>query len=322
MPRTIRESDAGFGSDSFLDVIANMVGILIILVVVVGIRVKQMPQVPKDLDPATVSELASREGAAKDLERNVLDLDRQMQHVQQLTAIRAEERAALALLLADGEREVNSRREALDKHGKDQFDLERELAATKARLERVERDREEAKKPKSKSVEIRNYPTPISQTVFGKEAHFQLRGGRVVHVPMEELQELFVHDAKEKLYRLRHESDITETVGPRGGFRLQYTLVRTGNMGQLEGYDLVPMNHRLGEPLNVALGPQSQFRAELSRLRAQQTTVTLWTYPDSFAEFRSLKKELYQLGFPVAARPLQEGQLIGGSPNGSKSAAE
>ena len=65
MPRTIRESDAGFGSDSFLDVIANMVGILIILVVVVGIRVKQMPQVPKELDPKTASELSSRQSAAQ-----------------------------------------------------------------------------------------------------------------------------------------------------------------------------------------------------------------------------------------------------------------
>lgn len=322
MPRTIRESDAGFGSDSFLDVIANMVGILIILVVVVGIRVKQMPQVPKELDPATVNELANREGATRSLETNVMDLDQQMKHVQQLTAARADERAALALLLADGERELNARRAALDKHGREQFDLERELAGAKTLLDRLERDRDATKNQKSKPVEIRNYPTPISQTVFGKEAHFQLQGGRIVHVPLEELQELFVHDAKEKLYRLRNESDITETVGPRGGFRLQYTLVRTGNMGQLEGYDLVPMNHRLGEPLQVALGPQSQFRSELSRLSPKQTTVTLWTYPDSFAEFRALKKELYQLGFPVAARPLQDGQLIGGSPNGSKSAAE
>ena len=251
-----------------------------------------------------------------------MDLDRQTKHVQQLTAIKSDERAALALLLADGERELNARRNLLDKHGKDQFDLERELAAAQSRLERLERDRDAAKNKKSSAVEIRNYPTPISQTVFGKEAHFQLRGGRIAWVPLDELQELFLHDAKEKVYRLRNESDFTETVGPRGGFRLQYTLIRTGNHPQLEGYDLLPMNHRLGEPLQVALGPQSQFRAEMGRLRAQQTTITLWTYPDSFAEFRALKKELYQMGFPVAARPLQEGQLIGGSPSGSKSAAE
>lgn len=321
MPRTIRESDAGFGSDSFLDVIANMVGILIILVVVVGIRVKQMPQVPKELDPATVSELASREGATRGLETDVLNLNQQMQHVQRLTAVRTDERAALALLLADGERELNARRASLDKHAREQFDFERELAASKTYLDRLERDRDAVKKQKSKPIEIRNYPTPISQTVFGKEAHFQLQGGRIVFVPMEELVEAFKHDAKEKFYLLRHESDITETVGPRGGFRLQYTLVRTGNHGQLESFHLLPTNHRLGEPVSVALGPNSQFRAELARF-VPQTTITLWTYPDSFAEFRAVKKELYQLGYPVAARPLEDGQLIGGAPNGTKSAAE
>ncbi len=322
MSRKIRDSDAGFGSDSFLDLIANMVGILIILVVVVGIRVKQMPQVPKELDPALVSELSSRQIATQELERSVVDLNREMEQVKQLTAFKTEERAALALMVADSERELNARRDVLDKHGKEKFDLDRELAAAQSRLERLERDREEAKNKKPNAIEIRNYPTPISQTVYGKEAHFQLRGGRVVHVPLEELQEMFLHDAKEKVYRLRSESDFTETVGPRGGFRLQYTLIRSGNHVQLEGYDLLPVNHRLGESLAEALGQQSQFRAELSHLRPQQTTVTLWTYPDSFAEFRALKKELYQLGYPVAARPLQNGQLIGGSPHGSKSAAE
>ncbi|MDB5348333.1 MAG: hypothetical protein JWP89_6710 [Schlesneria sp.] len=42
-----RESELAFGSDSFLDVIANIVGILIILIVVAGIRVKQGPTKPR-----------------------------------------------------------------------------------------------------------------------------------------------------------------------------------------------------------------------------------------------------------------------------------
>ncbi|WP_010583296.1 hypothetical protein [Schlesneria paludicola] len=39
-----------FGSDSFLDVVANIVGILIILIVIAGLRVSQMPALP----PSTV----------------------------------------------------------------------------------------------------------------------------------------------------------------------------------------------------------------------------------------------------------------------------
>ncbi|HUG90744.1 MAG TPA: hypothetical protein VML55_07925, partial [Planctomycetaceae bacterium] len=37
------EADPGVGSDAFLDVIANIVGILIILIVVAGVRVSRAP---------------------------------------------------------------------------------------------------------------------------------------------------------------------------------------------------------------------------------------------------------------------------------------
>ena len=41
------ESDPGFGSDSFLDIIANIVGILIILIVVAGVKVSRQPLIPR-----------------------------------------------------------------------------------------------------------------------------------------------------------------------------------------------------------------------------------------------------------------------------------
>lgn len=43
MSRRKPGADPGFGSDSFLDIIANIVGILIILIVVAGVRVSQAP---------------------------------------------------------------------------------------------------------------------------------------------------------------------------------------------------------------------------------------------------------------------------------------
>ncbi|MFO1019666.1 MAG: hypothetical protein U0903_03025 [Planctomycetales bacterium] len=45
MGRRSKSEELQFGSDSFLDVIANMVGILIILIVVVGIHVAKSPSV-------------------------------------------------------------------------------------------------------------------------------------------------------------------------------------------------------------------------------------------------------------------------------------
>ena len=57
-------------------------------------------------------------------------------------------------------------------------------------------------------------------------------------------------------------------------------------------------------------------------LDANDTTVTVWTYPDSYAAYRRLKETLQGMGFQCAARPMPEGELIGGSPHGSRSAAE
>lgn len=54
MRRRASESEAGFGSDSFLDIIANIVGILIILIVVAGVKVARSP-IPQLALPADSS---------------------------------------------------------------------------------------------------------------------------------------------------------------------------------------------------------------------------------------------------------------------------
>ncbi len=53
-----------------------------------------------------------------------------------------------------------------------------------------------------------------------------------------------------------------------------------------------------------------------------RTTVTVWVYPDSFNQFRTLKAELFRRRFLTAGRPLPEGHPIGGSPDGSRSASQ
>lgn len=50
MSRRKTDGEIGFGSDSFLDIIANIVGILIILIVMAGLKVSQLPP-PDDEEP-------------------------------------------------------------------------------------------------------------------------------------------------------------------------------------------------------------------------------------------------------------------------------
>ena len=78
----------------------------------------------------------------------------------------------------------------------------------------------------------------------------------------------------------------------------------------------------IGETADEALAPNSEFRKALKSLRRGRNTVTIWLYPESFDAFRKLRKELYAAGFAIAARPLPPGEAIGGSPEGTKSAAQ
>jgi hypothetical protein len=91
---------------------------------------------------------------------------------------------------------------------------------------------------------------------------------------------------------------------------------------QLKRWTLIPLSSDLGERIDAALRRGSRFQSVLSGYPPDATTVTIWVYPDSFSEFREIKKHLFQLGFATAGRPLPAGFPISGSPEGSKSAAE
>ena len=174
----------------------------------------------------------------------------------------------------------------------------------------------------------------MAKTVFGKELHFRLAAGRLTPVPWDALVEQLQREAPNKVWRLKDEPQFTETLGPIGGFWMHYTLKRaeyTLNTRQgvsvqsrveLDRFIVVPVTEDLGEPLEKALVDGSQFMAVLEQHRPADTTVTIWVYPDSFAQFRTVKQVLFGRGFLTASRPLPAGHPIGGSPQGSRSAAE
>jgi hypothetical protein len=66
MSRRRSDGEQEFGSDSFLDVIANIVGILIILIVVAGVKVARQA----DVSPLEIAEAVAAEVAAKQITEN------------------------------------------------------------------------------------------------------------------------------------------------------------------------------------------------------------------------------------------------------------
>ena len=335
MARPLPPAEMEFpGADSFLDVVTNIVGILIILVVVVGARARNATWNAHDSDAGAEelskesSHLAALESDARRAAGQVVGLEREI-------VTRSMERTSLGTLIAASEMDINHRRAALDAKSRKQYDLNRKIAAAREALYQLQADRSQVASARAPAVTVESYPTPLSRTVVGKEAHFQIKQGRICYIPIDTLLERFKSVFREKAMRLKDETELVDTVGPVQGFRMRYMLerfdipvegftggARGGSYVAMTRWELVPVSGLLGEALSAAIEPDSDFRNRLAGIHPHQYTVTLWVYEDSFAEFRQVRKELYQLGYSVAGRPLPKDTPIGGSPKGSKSAAE
>jgi hypothetical protein len=328
--------DSAPGQESFLDVVANLVGILIILVMVVGVNAQDAllkgVASPDDEQAKLQSGVASEQQAAANVER---DINRELADKLERQAIEVDSRRAqrnqMLVVVTAAERMLKEKRGELDAAGQESYDQSRKLVEAQNELRVLENARRVAENATAPPAVVEHRPTPLAKTVFGREIHFRLAGGRLMYVPLEELVNLAQADAPRTLPRLKDAPEATATVGPIRGFKLRYTLklqqyvADTGYGGvqqQKPVFDhctLHAESSSAGEPFDVALRPDSLFRRELARVDPQTTTVTVWVYPDGFGQFRRLKDELYKLGFLTASRPMPEGVEIGGSPNGTRS---
>ena len=320
--------------DSFLDIVANIVGILIILVMVVSLRARNAPDEPTAGDTPSLPQ-SSLQIDHTALQQDVARLALESVRMDDFIAVRSEERNRLALMVAEGEDQVAAARNAMKNRDRELYDLKTKVQHVRGELRQMETKQLRAAAAEPKSKEIENLPTPIGKSVFGKEAHFQILGGRIIQVPIDALFEEARLQARQKVWKLDKLHEATETVGPKGGFHMRYTLEklnippevrqatrRSGYMIRSKLWELIPTNTKLGESLEVALERDSSFRQVLAKYDPTITTITLWTYPDSFEAFRAVKKELFELGFQAAARPLPSGVRIAGSPTGSRSTAQ
>ncbi len=327
------------GQDSFLDVLTNLVGILVILVILVGLRAAKSPvRLPEGLSPEEeklLADLAGDQAKVQALRADVLRLADQIDQVQQAIAVRNQQRVLLATAAAAARQELEAQRATLDEKKRREFQLRHALAEAQAEIEHWTKLLQQPNTPPEHVQLLYHSPTPLSRTVDEHEAHFQLRGGRIVFVPMRQIVEAVKADAQTKQDKLRQLSEITETIGPIGGFRVQYEFEKkevalsgpnqaglVATVASLRYLMLLPVRAEMGETIDEALQPNSEFRRVLAQFPPRRSTVTVWTYPDSFLEFRRLKEALAQQGYATAARPLPEGVPISASPAGTKSAAE
>lgn len=326
------------GQDSFLDIVANIVGILIILGIVVGIRARREPVVP----PSSLAELSSLQAVAERKQAEVFRLRKDLEQLHAayatLETFRAQQQALrdrVAVEVAALEKLLQAEGEALAREEAEAVSLQIERNRKLQELTDLQRHKTLLEEGQAEIVEIQHYPAPVAKLVDSKEVHFQVQNNRVAHIPLEQLIEEVKRRARSEASRLVTQNEWTDSVGPAGGFQLRFVLRRydvpidmpgqnraTASYVRVEHWVLLPVSPHLGEPVEEALKPGSRFWDVVRRYSNQETVVTLWVYPESFGAYRQLRAALHAAGYACAARPLPSGVPISGSPRGSKSAAQ
>jgi hypothetical protein len=346
------------GQDSFLDIVANLVGVLIILVVVVG---AQATSSWKKVEPSQELigksdelqlELSRTSDVVLKLHKDNQQLENQIAKESMLTADLAQQRHEMLMQLAVVKREMTKEREARAAALKKRYDsndqklaenvaLQQDFQSEKRRLENqmigLTRELNAVSAQSQPETEIINHlPSPIAKTVFAQEIHFHLSQGRLTYVPMEELIAKMKSEWKVKAEKLKQTYETVESVGPIGSFRMQYELISedhrektkfgdvTHKRVSFRRFKLFPIKQHLGESIDEALtqSGSSEFQKVLSRFEPRKTTVSIWVYPDSYDHHGQLKEWLHRNGFQMASWPLDHGKQISGGPNGFKTSAQ
>jgi chaperonin cofactor prefoldin len=286
MRRQTQASDPGFGSDSFLDVLSNVVGILIILIVMAGMQLSRTPlhsnPGSEPLEPEQLAHSQPIQGELladspvgddelpPDDPNPIADRDEVPEEVQAAMRTLAAERDGLLRQQADVEEQLAglanteqrlggdlSRRDQEQGARTNQLVAERrrfrkvqdEVASQRRKLSAVLAEFEAVEQEAPNVKTIRHRLTPVSQEVSGEEIHFRLAGGRVSVVPLQELLER----VKQQVERRR------EIAAARGGYK--------GTVGPIDGYSLefVIEVRRMSPQEERIHGMREGYSLELSR---------------------------------------------------------
>jgi len=350
--RGVIESEAeDSGQDSFLDVVANVVGVLIILVVMVALQATRA-LVVTEANPAEEQSQESVDRSMREVAQLHQELDFASRRaetarratqtmIQQSLALHREaaahedQRVQLAMHRAVIEEDIKRRRENLDTPHKDEFDVQRQLVESQLQLDEMIQEKLTLVSTPT-LVEVECLPTPLAKTIEGSAIHLRVRHGLVSIVPFERFEDKVKGQTENILRRLRNQDKIEDTFASEDGYRLKLTVFRQRQGGAVSGpiagqlerssiehlVEFLPNSERMGQNVEQALMPGAALHLLLQSHRRQRTPVVVWLYTDSFDEFRILKRTLWEMGLSVAIRPLEPGSQIMASSRGTKASAQ
>lgn len=339
MRRANDDLNDGPGQDSFLDVVTNIVGIMILLIMVMGVRASRhalMPSAPSAAgdtaaDPKLLEEqLAEVYRTAQSTQHDVARVITNAVAVRGETLVRQQQRHALATFLAAVDQELDERRQQLSTQQQRTLDLRCQLADARKELDDLSTEQIGLMSQTDDVEVIENQPTPLAQPANGQEIFLQLSAGHVAVLPVAKLFEAFVREARSNMWRLKTEDGIKGAVGPIDEFRMLYVvrkkIIRVAHRGGFETETTTPdfechvvaTTSPLGEPVDQAVLPDSELRRYLKDHPTTTTVVRIGIYPDSANEYRQLRRELSAAGYVIDETLLEAGQPFGFSPHGRR----
>ncbi|MGB7347709.1 MAG: hypothetical protein WBD20_26030 [Pirellulaceae bacterium] len=344
-----RRTTLEMGHDSFLDIVANLVGILIILVVVLGtqsqavIQSVQEQEIEQELpsDPPEgqfasqeqLEALATHTMRAQAAQADSDRFEKKIKLMDDELEQRKRQRGMLLDVLAEAKLAYEDIKNDADAEKARVAAEQSELQTLTSRLSDISATRKRLESEKQPIVAVEHLPTPMAKTVFGEELHFRLKGNRLSVVPIEKLLGEIRRDFTRVASGSR-DGRLDAAVGPVRGYVARYIMdkqhklvsngrgVSPGTQIQLVRMTVEPLSEPHGEEIVSVLQGSQMLDVELAGRNPGNTTITVWCYPDSFAAFRQLKEHLYAKGFATAARPLPMDRGITGGPQGSRSAAQ
>jgi hypothetical protein len=345
--RKRRHREIEFSFDSFLDVVANVCGIIIRLILVtwVGARAYHAATAEKAVaQPAkTVAESSQTESLPaiddpleRDVQRHREELAKQQERIlEQLRKFDWLESGSKEVdkeleVLSAAQLEADRQKEILEKAANQKAGEAQAARVSLADLQRRSKqlaDELSALEKQPPPSKILHYRTPLSRPIHTEELQFECTGGRISFIEVEAFIMEVKRSMEDRSQLLKTQSQIDGVTGSVGAFRMHYKIERTaesldGMVGlpNSGGYRygmtewvVEPVTRLRGETVSAALTAGSEFRRQIEALDPERSVVTLWVYPDSFALYRQLRDYLHEKGIEVAGRPLLPGATIAAS---------
>lgn len=254
-----RQDEPSFGSDSFLDVVCNVVGILVILMVVVGVRASRAPvassrQVAPEIDmaapraervspyvpvaaalemedvplppmqaPAAPPDLVAAAGQAeRDSQQARSELSLAQTRLREMQAALLQRQAQAAQL----QRQLDEAEQMTARGGSNVALFQQDLEERRRLVNQLEAGVDRLKSVEPAVGTIQHQLTPMSREVSGEEIHFRLSNNRVSQIPVELLVREVQHDMQKRKDILVARNFFRGSTRTVQGYQMEYILQR------------------------------------------------------------------------------------------------